>query len=162
MLGAIWAVNEDGVLGDGKELLWHLPEDLKSFKETTVGSTIIMGRKTWESLPIQPLPGRENIVITTNSNYKTVSPEVIVTTSLDEALDEASNRNRWIIGGSQIYRLALPYCSVIRRTVVRKPLLKQDNFVYEPKFNEFILFEETAWLKSISGLEYKNQTLVKV
>ena len=63
MLGAIWAQSVDGIIGDGEDMPWHLPEDLKHFKDTTSGHPIIMGRRTWESLPFKPLPNRKNIVL---------------------------------------------------------------------------------------------------
>lgn len=63
MLGAIWAQSLDGVIGDGAGMPWHLPEDLKHFKEITFGHPIIMGRRTWEALPMRPLPGRPNHVV---------------------------------------------------------------------------------------------------
>lgn len=67
-LGAIWAQSLDGIIGDGAGMPWHLPEDLKHFKETTLGSPIIMGRRTWESLPVKPLPGRKNIVLSSRED----------------------------------------------------------------------------------------------
>ena len=63
MLRAIWAQNLMGLIGDGKSMPWHVPEDLQHFKKLTLGSPIIMGRRTWESLPMQPLPGRKNLVL---------------------------------------------------------------------------------------------------
>ena len=63
MLRAIWAQNLMGLIGDGKSMPWHVPEDLQHFKKLTLGSPIIMGRRTWESLPVRPLPGRKNLVL---------------------------------------------------------------------------------------------------
>lgn len=63
MIGAIWAQSLARIIGDGAGMPWHLPEDLEHYKETTLGSPVIMGRRTWESLPVTPLPGRANIII---------------------------------------------------------------------------------------------------
>ncbi len=91
---------------DTKEMPWHLPGELKYFKEQTMGKPMIMGRKTFESIG-RPLPGRRNIVITRNENYTAEGIEVV--SSLEEALKLVSNEDEiMIIGGEQIFKLALP------------------------------------------------------
>ena len=106
----IVAVSENGVIGKDNDLIWHLPNDMKFFKDTTMGHHVIMGRKNFESIPhkFRPLPNRTNIVITRQSDYK--AEDSIVVNSVEEALKVAkSNRENeaFIIGGGQIYKLAL-------------------------------------------------------
>lgn len=108
-LGLIWAQARGGVIGQGGVLPWHLPEDLAHFKRTTLGAPVIMGRKTWESLPprFRPLPGRQNIVITRDAQWQ--APGADRAGTLDEALALcASAPVAWITGGAEIFRLALP------------------------------------------------------
>ena len=106
----IVAVSENGVIGKDNDLIWHLPKDMKFFKETTMGYHVIMGRKNFESIPhkFRPLPNRTNIVITRQSDYK--AEGCIVVNSVEEALKVAKSHGEneaFIIGGGQIYKLAL-------------------------------------------------------
>lgn len=96
---------KNGVIGADNQLPWKLPEDLKHFKETTLGHPIIMGRNTWESLG-RPLPGRRNIVVSRNTRYSPEGAEVF--SSLDDAIDACSGSDKvFIIGGAQIYEQAM-------------------------------------------------------
>jgi dihydrofolate reductase len=109
-LAIIVAIARNGIIGctdeDGKGALpWHLPEDLKHFKETTSGHPIIMGRKTWESLG-RPLPNRRNMVISRQSGYAATGAEVFA--SLPPALATLGDAPAFIIGGAELYRQALP------------------------------------------------------
>lgn len=107
---------ENRVIGSRGRLPWHLPEDMRRFKSLTTGHTVIMGRKTFETLR-QPLPQRRNILITSNRGYRVDGAEVVH--SLDEALALARNESEvFIAGGGQVYRLALPLASRIYLTVV--------------------------------------------
>jgi len=106
----IVAVSENGVIGKDNDLIWHLPKDMKFFKDTTMGHHVIMGRKNFESIPhkFRPLPNRTNIVITRQSDYK--AEDSIVVNSVEEALKVAKSNGEneaFIIGGGQIYKLAL-------------------------------------------------------
>ena len=106
----IVAVAENGVIGKDNDLIWHLPKDMRFFKETTMGHHVIMGRKNFESIPhkYRPLPDRTNIVITRKSEYK--AEGCIVVDSVEAALEIAKNNGDiepFIIGGGQIYRIAL-------------------------------------------------------
>ena len=106
----IVAVAENGVIGKDNDLIWHLPKDMLFFKETTMGHHVIMGRKNFESIPhkYRPLPDRTNIVITRQSEYK--AEGCIVVDSVEAALEIAKNNGDiepFIIGGGQIYRIAL-------------------------------------------------------
>ena len=111
-IGAIVAVTSEGVIGVDGKLPWHYSEDLKRFKRLTLGSTIIMGRITWESIGSKPLPGRRNVVIT---QQKLESADCYP--SIEEALSNCS-KPIWFIGGAQIYAAALSYCEVIDVTYV--------------------------------------------
>jgi dihydrofolate reductase len=105
-INLIAAVASNGVIGGGNALLWRLPEDLKRFKQLTLGSPIIMGRKTFESIG-RPLPGRRNIVVTRNAAW--TADGVQACSSLDAALAAATGAEEvFVIGGAEIYALALP------------------------------------------------------
>lgn len=111
-LAIIVAAAENGVIGRNNALPWHLPEDLRYFKRVTMGKPIVMGRKTFESIG-RPLPGRTNIVISRNPDF--LAEGVKVVASLDDALALADNiahidgaREVVVIGGAEIYRLAIP------------------------------------------------------
>jgi len=112
MIGAIVAMTEDGVIGKDGTLPWHYSADLKRFKRLTMGATIIMGRKTWESLPKKPLPGRRNIVITRSD-----IPDVECFRSIEGALADCTG-DVWFIGGAQLFEQGLAYCDLIDMTYV--------------------------------------------
>ena len=117
MISIIVAASENNVIGKNNDLIWHLPNDLKFFKRMTSGHTIIMGRKTFESVG-RPLPKRTNIIITRDTDF---NPEgCVVVHSLEDALTEAAktDKNPFIVGGEQIYRLALPLTDVVYLTRV--------------------------------------------
>ena len=108
-VGLIWAQARGGVIGRGGVMPWHLPEDLAHFKRVTQGHPVIMGRKTWDSIPprFRPLPGRRNIVITRQADLNEIGLQRA--SSLREALQLCDNAEQaWIIGGAQIYAQALP------------------------------------------------------
>ncbi len=105
----IAALAQDRVIGKDNRLLWHLPEDMRHFKALTQGHPVIMGRKTWESLPekFRPLPGRKNVVITRNSAYS--APGAMLAATFDDALAACADALiAFVIGGAEIYALALP------------------------------------------------------
>ena len=113
----IAAVAENRAIGRDNQLLWHIPEDMAHFRTLTAGQTVIMGRKTWESLPprFRPLPGRRNIVISRQADYP--APGAKRADSLENALALASTAGTaFIIGGEQIYRQALPLAFYRRDT----------------------------------------------
>ena len=108
-LHLIFARAANGVIGNEGGLPWHLPEDLAHFKRTTSGHPVIMGRKTWDSLPprFKPLPGRTNIVVTRQLRWQAAGAECAA--SLEEALALCpAGSDAWVIGGAEIYRQALP------------------------------------------------------
>lgn len=116
-LGLIYARARNGVIGKDGVMPWHLPEDLAHFKRTTAGCPVIMGRRTWESLPprFRPLPGRSNIVVTRQPDWH--ADGATRAASLDEALRLCAGAPQaWVIGGAQIYALALPLADTVVAT----------------------------------------------
>jgi len=109
MIALIAAVARNRVIGKGNRLLCHLPEDLRRFREITRGKPVLMGRKTWESLPekFRPLPGRHNLVLSRDPSY--VAPGATLAGSLAEAIEIAGDADEiFVIGGAELYRQALP------------------------------------------------------
>jgi len=124
-IAAIVAMDEGRVIGKAGALPWHLPEDLAHFKRLTTGHIVIMGRKTWDSLPpkFRPLPGRTNIVISRSSHTLAVPEGVFASPSVDDAISKAKavaspSQIIWIIGGAQIYKESLPRCEELYVTSV--------------------------------------------
>ena len=116
MITLIAAIGKNRELGKDNDLIWHLPNDLKRFKKTTSGHHIIMGRKTFESLG-KPLPNRTNIIITRNKNYK--AEGCVVVNSLEAAIKTAeTDSNPYILGGAEIYKLAIEIADVLDLTLV--------------------------------------------
>ncbi|WP_298368459.1 dihydrofolate reductase [uncultured Lutibacter sp.] len=116
MITIIAAVAENNALGKNNQLIWHLPADLKRFKQVTLNHNVIMGRKTFESLG-KPLPNRTNIVITRNNQYK--AENCIVVNSLEEALKVSKNdENPYILGGAEIYSQAIKIADKLDLTFV--------------------------------------------
>lgn len=143
-ISIIAAVGKNLELGKNNELIWHFKEDMKFFKQTTTGHTVIMGRKTFESLP-KALANRRNIVITTNSNYKAEGIETV--TSIDEALAMCSDDNEvFVIGGGKIYELMLPYANKLYITEIDDSCSDADTF--------FPAFDKSSYQKEIIA-EYK-------
>jgi dihydrofolate reductase len=107
MITLIAAVARNGVIGSNNALPWHLPEDMKHFRQLTTGHVVIMGRKTWESLPerFRPLPDRLNVVVTRNADYAAAGATVVH--ALDEALKVGAGGTAFIIGGAELYAHAL-------------------------------------------------------
>lgn len=113
-LGLIYARARNGVIGKDNVMPWHLPEDLAHFKQTTLGAPVIMGRKTWDSIPakFRPLPGRRNIVVTRNAGWHAEGAERAA--SLEDALALCGDAPQaWITGGAEIYRQALPLADTV-------------------------------------------------
>jgi dihydrofolate reductase len=145
----IVAVSENGVIGKDNDLIWHLPNDMRFFKETTMGHHVIMGRKNFESIPhkYRPLPNRTNVVITRQSDYK--AEGCIVVNSVEAALQIAQeNRDTepFIIGGGQIYKLAL------EANLVDKIYLTK---VYHPFEGDTFFPELNSDWKEVSKVENK-------
>ncbi len=140
MITIIAAVAENNALGKDNDLVWHLPDDFKRFKQLTTGHYIIMGRKTFESFP-KPLPNRIHLVITRNKNYK--KEGAVVVNSLKEALEIAkTDKQPYIIGGGEIYKQAMPFTQKLELTRVHATV-EADTFFPEIDEQEWeLIFEE--------------------
>lgn len=136
-ISMIAAVGRNLELGKANDLIWHFKEDMKFFKQTTIGNTVIMGRKTFESLP-KPLADRQNIVITNNKNYTAEGADVVF--SLDEALEKCKNENVFIIGGGKIYGEFLPRASKLYLTEINDTCTDADT--YFPSFDKALYNRE--------------------
>ncbi len=111
----IAAMARNGAIGLDGRMPWHLPAELRHFKETTMGKPILMGRKTWESIG-RPLPGRQNIVVTRNVSFR--APGCDIAGSLDLAVQSATGKEVMIIGGGQLYLQSMPFSDRMILTVV--------------------------------------------
>jgi len=115
-VGMVWARTDSGVIGADGGIPWHVPEDLSHFRQVTGDAVVVMGRRTWDSLPprFRPLPGRRNVVLTRDDSWSAEGAEVVhdLATALDT--DEAV----WVIGGGAVYADALPFADRVSETVV--------------------------------------------
>jgi len=135
MLMMIFACDLNGVIGKNGDLPWKQSTDLQYFKKTTLGKTVVMGRKTWDSLPF-PLPGRRNIVI---SRSKRDDVEVM---SIEEIRELAKIDDLFIIGGGEIYSIFVKESSVIYRTIIDSQIEDGDTFAPEINLEDFALESE--------------------
>jgi dihydrofolate reductase len=151
-VGLIWAQSPSGVIGRAGAIPWRLPEDLARFKGLTMGHTVVMGRLTWESLPgkVRPLPGRRNVVVTRQADY--MADGATVVGGLDEV---PAGDEMWVIGGGQIYSLALPIATRCEVTEVEVDLPREDDDVVAPVLDEAWVGVEGDWMASTSGLRYR-------
>lgn len=134
MINIIAAISKNNVLGKENKLLWHLPKDFKFFKDTTLGHPIIMGRKTFESLP-KALPGRTNIIITGDRNYK--KDGALITHSLEEAIKAGLSEDKevFICGGGQIYKEALEK-NLVDKIYITEIDVEIEGDAFFPTFNK--------------------------
>jgi dihydrofolate reductase len=147
VIGLVWAQSANGVIGRDGTLPWHLPEDLRHFRRLTHGATVLMGRRTWESLPprFRPLPGRRNLVLS-----RTPQPDVETFPDLRRALD-AADGDVWVIGGAAVYRAALPLAARVVVTEIRESF---DGDTYAPAIGRRP-DSVGAWQDSSTGLHYR-------
>ena len=157
---AIVAMGRNGEIGFRGDMPWHLPEDLKHFKQLTLGHPVIMGRNTWESLPKRPLPGRRNIVVSHNPDYE--APGAETAESLECALAMCPPPEvPYIIGGGSIYRAAMPYCTHLDITRIDAEFPDADTFFPPVDPEEWHLVEASDTMHSTkSGLTYRFETLL--
>ena len=152
-VGLIWAQAVNGVIGDAGTIPWRLPEDLARFKELTLDGAVVMGRRTWDSLPerFRPLPGRHNIVITRQQDWS--SEGVTVAHTLTDALAAAGPGAVWIIGGGDIYRQSMVLAD--RLEVTEVDLDAAGDTVAPAVDAAFSQSAVTDWLTSRTGLRYR-------
>lgn len=166
-LGAIWAQGDDRAIGANGTIPWSLPEDLEHFASITAGAPVIMGRRTWESLPesVRPLPGRVNIVVTSRVDYE--ANGAVLARDYEDACTKASRvaqcraertwPNAWIIGGASLYERALEdrRTTLALVTEVRATTPHADTFAPDIRHRfEWRATFETPILESVSGLRY--------
>jgi dihydrofolate reductase len=159
LVGLVWAQSTSGVIGRGGDIPWRVPEDLARFKEVTIGHTVVMGRRTWDSLPagVRPLPGRRNVVLSRQAGFAAQGAEVV--DSLEAALAYGGNEaETWVIGGEQVYLLALPHATRCEVTEVEVDLRRDDDDALAPVLDEAWLGETGQWRLSRSGLRYRFHT----
>jgi dihydrofolate reductase len=163
-VGMIWAQARGGVIGEAGDMPWSLPEDMARFKAITTGHPVVMGRRTWESFParFRPLPGRANIVITTDASYD--APGAQVVGGLEDALmlagRLAEGGDAWIIGGGRVYREALDRADVLEITDIDLDA-EGDTVAPEPGegWREVARDPAEGWHESRTGLRYRYRTL---
>lgn len=156
-ISIIAAIGRNNELGRNNDLIWHFKEDMKFFKEQTTGSTVIMGRKTFESLP-KALPNRRNIVISSNSEYAAEGAEVV--TSLESALESAKGEKIFIIGGGRVYSEALPYADKLILTEINDTCEDADTFF--PQFDKAGYERRILAEYIIDNIEFKHIEYKKI
>ncbi|QAA30279.1 dihydrofolate reductase [Clostridium manihotivorum] len=153
MLSIIAAIAENGVIGNNNDLIWHLPADLKRFKKITSGHTVVLGRKTFQSLP-GVLPNRHHVIITKDDHFFVDDPNVEVINSIEKIVDRFSKTEEevFIIGGGEIYKQLLPYVNKLYITKVKKHF---DGDTYFPEIN----YSEWNVIEQESGVEDERNTI---
>ncbi|MFA9186673.1 dihydrofolate reductase [Flavobacterium sp. FBOR7N2.3] len=159
MITMIAAAAENRALGKNNQLVWHLPNDFKRFKNLTTAHHIIMGRKTFESFP-KPLPNRTHIIITRQADYQ--AEGCIVVDSIERAIEKCpKNEEAFIIGGGEIYQLALPFSDKIELTVVHHSF-EADAFFPEIKLDDWELVNSDFQTKDEKHLyDYSFKTYIR-
>ena len=151
MRGILVAVSPEGIIGKDNTIPWHYSADLKRFKRLTTDNTIIMGRKTWESLPIKPLPNRRNIVITRSS-----IKDIECFQSIDDALQTCKG-DVWFVGGAGIYQEAMQKADIIDMTLVPDSVSGED-CIYFPAIDKSWIEGDTNVLEDDPKLRHKIYT----
>lgn len=153
-ISLIWAQDRAGAIGKAGAIPWRVPEDMKRFKSLTGTGAVIMGRKTWESLPaaVRPLPGRRNIVITRSADYRAEGAEV--TGSLEAAL-AAVGHVAAVMGGGEIYTLAMEHATRLRVTEVDVLVDGADAFAPVVDHDRWAVESDGEWQYSSTGTLYR-------
>ncbi|MEV7631095.1 dihydrofolate reductase [Microbacterium sp. NPDC089318] len=148
--GLIWAQARGGVIGAQGGMPWHVPEDLAHFKEVTLGAPVIMGRRTWDSLPerFRPLPDRENIVITRSQDWSATGARRAA--GIDEAV--RGQERVWIIGGADIFRQVIGDADRLEITELD---IEVDGDAFAPPIDGWHLVDEGEWQTSRTGIRYR-------
>lgn len=120
MITFVYAQDLNGGIGYQNDLPWNLPNDLKFFKETTMGHTMLMGRRTFEAMNKRLLPGRKTVVLTTDKTYGQDIPGLMVIHTVEEALELSANNNLMVIGGAKVFLELVNYAEKIVRTVIEE------------------------------------------
>ncbi len=133
MITLIAGIAQNNCIGHNGTLPWHIPEDLKHFKELTTHKTVVMGRKTWESLPekFRPLPNRQNVVITRQTDY-VVPDNVLTFSSTEDAFAQLHNEDVFIIGGAELYKQTIDQADALEITHINQTV---DGDAFFPKID---------------------------
>ncbi|MCP3806337.1 dihydrofolate reductase [Paenibacillus sp. Lou8.1] len=143
-ISMIWAMAQNGVIGQDNKLPWRLPRDMAFFKEQTINKTVLMGRKTWESFGGKSLPNRRNVVLTRDQCYQVEGAEVIH--SLEEGLQLAKQEELMVIGGAEIYALFWPHADRLIVTRIEETF-EGDTTFPELDWNGWNILSETPGIK---------------
>ncbi|WP_430593360.1 dihydrofolate reductase [Humidisolicoccus flavus] len=158
-LGLIWA-EAGGVIGADGGMPWHIPEDLRHFRDITQGFSVIMGRRTWESLPQQfrPLKNRRNIVITRSQDFVAEGAEIVP--SFEAAMQAVAEESEaWVIGGGKVYAEAINAASVLEVTEIN---LEVDGDTHAPRITDDWSERDTSdWKTSSTGFMYRFRSFVR-
>ncbi|MDY6810603.1 MAG: dihydrofolate reductase [Actinomycetota bacterium] len=150
----LWAQDRVGAIGRGNDIPWHVPEDMRRFRELTGTAPVVMGRRTWESLPdrFRPLPGRRNVVVTRSTTLIAEGADVVHT--IDQALASVDGPVT-VIGGGQIYEVAMAHASNVRVTEIDMLVESADTFA--PEIDPYVwdTVETGEWLTSSTGTRYR-------
>ncbi|WP_353829004.1 dihydrofolate reductase [Agromyces sp. SYSU T0242] len=163
-IGLIWAEAHGGVIGARGGMPWHVPEDLAHFKRTTDGAPVVMGRRTWDSLPprFRPLPGRANIVVTRQADWR--ADGAVRAGSVEEALGLAASDaddRIWVIGGADLFARTI---GLADRLVVTELDLDVDGDTFAPDRSAWQVVAAdpaTGWRASRTGIRYRFLTLAR-
>lgn len=143
MIKIIAAVSNDLAIGKDNKLLWHIPEDLIWFKRYTTGKTVVMGSKTWESLPesVRPLPNRKNLVLSREPDVVFIGAQTV---TMEHVLEIAKTEDVVVIGGGEIYKLFLPYADEL--SITRVNIEVPDADTHFPEFQNDFEVDEKVWI----------------
>lgn len=148
----IAALADNNCIGESNTIPWYVPEDFAFFKQYTLGKPVVMGRKTWDSLPRKPLPGRANLVVSRQNDLQLPGAQCVA--SVEEAISQLVGSEEIIImGGAQIYRYALPFATDLRLTRIHISV-KGDTFFPNITAYEWQLVSSTAHSSSQNGIRY--------
>jgi len=153
-LNVILAFTTNFLIGVDNKLPWHVPEDLKRFRELTIGKTVVMGRKTWDSLPdkVRPLPNRKNVILTSSNDIQE-SDSVKVIRTVDEIHELAKTEEVFVIGGHNLFNMMVPYASRIYLTFIMKKI--HGNIFVDPTIVEDRRVVEESEIKQHGDIRYK-------
>lgn len=162
-VGLIWAQTVNGVIGKGGAMPWHLPEDFEHFRRTTEGHPVIMGRRTWALLParFRPLPGRKNIVITSDPSWAAVGAQQSssILHAIVAAAGQPGAEQVWIIGGGTVYREALHLADTALITMIVSDV---EGDTYAPELGEdwtrVATVPDSGWATAANGMRYRFET----
>lgn len=158
-LGMIWAQASNGVIGIDGVMPWNLPEDMAHFKAVTMGHPVIMGRRTWDSIParFRPLAGRRNIVITSDPGRVDAAADVVA--NPEAALALVAGTSAWVIGGGAVYATLLPHADLLEVTEIAG---EYDGDTVAPAIDSsWTLAAQTPWSVSANGPEYRFSTYTR-